>query len=245
MPQFLKNRVVQVVLGLVVVAIVVTGAVFAFGPKKETAAQPAEAPSFETSAPEPAPSTVAPTTPPMSPAAASPSASKPAVESCTNTDEEIKNPKKLTVERTGVDSPMITVGKDQDGNPGAPPKNAANTTAWYNGSPDVGSNRGNVILTIHTYHVGGALGNQLYEGGKSLKEGDVIKISDGAGKQVCYQYTKNTKVWVKTYDPASGVFHNPEGPAQLAIMICWDYDKSRDDWDSRIIFYAPKMPKAA
>ncbi|OYO21044.1 class F sortase [Enemella dayhoffiae] len=154
------------------------------------------------------------------------------------------DPKKLTVERIGVNSPMMTVGKDSDGNPGAPPKNQANTTAWYNGSPEVGSDKGNVILTIHTYHAGGALGNQLYSD-KGLKDGDIIKISDGAGKQVCYRYTRNTKVWVKTYDPASGVFFNPTGPAQLAIMICWDYDKSRDDWDSRIIFYAPRIPKGA
>lgn len=247
--QFLKNRVVQVVLGLVVVAIVVVGAIFAFGPKQtttEVAATPeVTAPAPTTESTEPTPSATTPSAGPTSPAAPA-GAKSPATESCTNTDEDITDPKKLTVERIGVDSPMITVGKDEAGNPGAPPKNASNTTAWYNGSPEVGSARGNVILTIHTYQTGNALGNQLYDGGnKALKEGDVIKISDGEGKQVCYRYTNNLKVWEKTYDPASGVFFNPTGPAQLAIMICWDFNKERQNWDSRIIFYAPKMPKAA
>lgn len=249
MPEFLKNRVVQVVLAVLAVAVVVVGAVFVLGPSGDragpaataapapdltataTASTPAETPSDAESTPtEPPPPSPAPPT-------------------CTNFTGDMETPTKFVVERMGVNSPMIVVGNDADGNPAAPPPAEPYTTAWYNRSPAPGTTQGNVILTIHTYSKGQALGNDLYgkngltEDKEGLQVGDLIKISDAQGRQVCYRYTGNTKVWVKTYDPASGVFHNPDGPPQLAIMVCWDFVQSTRVWDSRIIFYASLIPE--
>lgn len=237
MPNFLKNRAVQVALGVIIVALIVVGAVLTLRPQdaSEVAATPTTvasqgaAPDTVTSSPEVSDS--------------------PTSASCTNFTGDMEDPTRFVVERMGVDSPMMVVGKDSDGNPGAPPPSEAYTTAWYNGSPAPGTTQGNVILTIHTYSRGQALGNELYgknglkDGTGGLQDGDLIKVSDDQGNQVCYRYSRSAKVWVDTYDPTSGVFHNPDGPPQLAIMICWDYVQSTNDWDSRIIFYAGLIPE--
>lgn len=243
MPHLWKNRAVQVAIGVVVVLLVVAGAIFMQKPTGDgrVMASPVVTPVATVAA-----------TPKVTPSAASPTPSPdatPAQDTCTNFTGRMEAPTKFEVERMGVDSPMMVVGKDAEGNPGAPPPSEPYTTAWYNGSPEPGTTRGNVILTIHTYSKGQALGNDLYgkdglkNGTGGLVEGDLIKISDAEGNQVCYRYSDSTKVWVKTYDPASGVFHNPDGPPQLAIMICWDYAPSANDWDSRIIFYAGLIPE--
>lgn len=247
MSQFLKNRVVQVAIAVAAVVIVVVGLLAILSPDGPTSSvDVAQATPAVTAPPEPTPGAQS-QEPPATPSEPAPT---PAGETCTNFTGRMESPTKFVVERMGVESPMMVVGNDASGNPGAPPPNAPYTTAWYNGSPPPATDKGNVILTIHTYSKGQALGNDLYgakglnepTAGAGLQEGDVIKVSDAEGHQVCYRYSNNTKVWVKTYDPNSNVFHNPEGPPQLAIMVCWDY-KGPDVWDSRIIFYAPLIPE--
>ena len=258
MVAFLKNRAYQLVLAIVAVLLVVTGAVRALRPQgPATGAMTSATPAVTSTAPAVSDTTPAvtasanastPSTPAPAPSPNGPATSG-AVATCTNYTGDMESPTRFVIERMGVESPMMVVGKDADGNPGAPPPSQAYTTAWYNGSPAPGTTQGNVILTIHTYSKGQALGNDLYgkkglaDGKGGLREGDLIKISDDQGNQVCYRYNDSTKVWVETYEPDSGVFFNPDGPPQLAIMICWDYVPSTNDWDSRIIFYAGLIPE--
>ncbi|GAB3701592.1 class F sortase [Mariniluteicoccus flavus] len=248
-----RGRTVKIAAIVVALLLVVSGIAYAVSrnqgnpPIAATPAPTTQAPA--TDAPAPSSSEPTPASSPSSaptPAAPAPGpSSKAAPAGCTTADGLIHDPTKFKVEARGVDSRMITVGKDSDGNPGAPPPSESQTTAYYSGSPEVGATRGNTILTIHTYspkNGANALGNKLYSDTQGLKVGDVIKITDGDGKQVCYRYTGNKKVWVNSYDPKSGVFHNLTGPPQLAIMICWDHNASNNEWDSRIIFYASLIP---
>lgn len=69
-------------------------------------------------------------------------------------------------------------------------------------------------------------------------------ITDDLGNKVCYASTGQTKVMVDEYDPDSDIFHNLEGPPQLAIMVCSDYNKTTGEWDSRVIFYAELLRQA-
>lgn len=242
-----KGRALKIAAIVVALLVVISGVAFFVARGQggnNTAATPAPSSASAPAATSPASPSAQPTPAGSSPAAVPPAATTPTAASCTTAEGHITDPKRFKVESRDIDSRMITVGKDADGNPGAPPPAESQTTAWYNASPEVGSDKGNTILTIHTYspkNGANALGNKLYSDA-GLKVGDIIKISDGSGKQVCYRYTGNTKVWVKSYDPASGVFHNLTGPPQLAIMVCWDYNKNTNDWDSRIIFYAALMP---
>lgn len=160
---------------------------------------------------------------------------------CTNFHGSMTAPTQMKVESMAVESPMVVVDQDEDGNPGAPDPDDGFTTAWYQRSAAPGQTKGNVILTIHTYSKGTALGNELLDFRHGLEEGDVLKITDVDGNQVCYQYTGQRKVWVNEYDPDSGIFHNLDGPPQLAIMVCDDWDKASQVWKSRVIFYAKKV----
>lgn len=184
----------------------------------------------------------APGSPSGSPAASDPPSTASAQPPCTTAAGEMRDPKQLVIDSMKETSPMLSLGNDGDA-PAAPPKSEPNTTGWYKYGPAVGSDKGNVILTVHTYsprNGGNALGNRI-NGDHGLKQGDVIRILDAEGKQTCYRYSGNTKVWVSSYDPNSTVLHDDNGKPQLAIIICWDYNNKTNDWDSRLIFYADLM----
>lgn len=176
-------------------------------------------------------------TPSEAPSAISPTPS-PLPAGCAAALAPMDNPQRFQVKARGFDAPVMSVGEDSDGAAGAPPKDLPNAVGWFKDGPKVGSDKGKVVLTIHTYRQGGALGNQLYEPKTGLQPGDLIEISDAAGVTQCYKFTHSIKVFVKDYDPDSDILYDYEGKPEIAIVICWDFDWNREDWDSRVIFYA-------
>ncbi|NNG19671.1 class F sortase [Naumannella sp. ID2617S] len=149
-------------------------------------------------------------------------------------------PTRFQVPRMGVNAPMVAVGNDRDGNPGAPPLSQLFTTAWYRGSPAPGSERGNVIINVHSYASGSALGNNLHAA-NGLRPGDVIKVVGEDGQIACYRYRSKLKISVAAYNPKSKIYHDDHGRPQLAIMTCWDRNARTGVYESRIIFYADRV----
>lgn len=150
-------------------------------------------------------------------------------------------PTQMTIDRMKVDSPVLSLGYDGSGQAAAaPPKNASHTTGWFNLGPKPGSDQGKVLLTVHTYRKGGALGNQL-NAKDGLKKGDVIKLIDSQGRTVCYSFDHALRVMVKDYDPNSGLIYDNAGKPQVVIVICWDFSWTKETWDSRILFYATPL----
>lgn len=191
------------------------------------------------------------TAPPSTTAAASPSpttpAANPALAECTQVTEGFV-PNRFTIESLGADEKVIALNLDKDGNIAAPPFDQPRTASWWSGGPKPGSGKGKAVMSIHTYNpsLPPALGNEMYEGGKpQLKKGDLIKLYGKNGQVMCYEYTDAKKIWVNEYDPNSDVMVDFEGDPELAIVICWDFDKSTRDWDSRILFYADPVKVAA
>ena len=122
----------------------------------------------------------------------------------------------------------------------------ARTASWWNAGPMPGGDAGKALLSIHTYRTGKALGNELFADGRpQLAEGDLIKLYGDDGQVQCYEFTGATKVWVADYDPESDVMIDYEGDPQLAIIICWDFNRSTETWDSRVFFYATPVTAAA
>lgn len=146
-------------------------------------------------------------------------------------------PVKYSIDNLKVSAKVLSRGLDKTGAAGAPPRDDPSSMAWFSKGPKVGSDKGNVILTSHTYHIGEALGNRLYSKDNGIKPGDIIRLSDKSGNTVCYRYSHNVKVWVKDYDPNSTILYNDNGPAQAVIVVCWDYVKGKGH-ESRILFYA-------
>lgn len=201
-----------------------------------TAEQSPEPPTAVPSAPltsaEPTP--VVTTSAPLSPTA------DPRLAECTQVSEGFV-PNRFTIEALGVDEPIIALDLDAEGNIAAPPLNEPRMASWWSGGPRPGDERGKAVLSIHTYNdsLPPALGNEMYAGGRSqLQPGDLIKLYGDEGQVQCYEYTDALKVWVAEYDPYSDLLVDFEGDPRLAIIICWDFDETTRDWDSRILFYA-------
>ncbi|WP_229115977.1 class F sortase [Parenemella sanctibonifatiensis] len=190
-----------------------------------------DTPSTSAPAPTPTAEQPEPSTPPAPAPTEEPSGPP---EGCTV--GEINNPKRFIVEDRGVNSPVLSLGLDENGAAAAPPKNASHTVGWYNGGPKVGSEQGNVVLTIHTYRNGGALGNALEDG--LLKAGDRIEMTGSDGTTVCYDFREMVHLKVSDYDPDSNVLYSNSGDPQLAIVICTDFNNSTGEWDARYILYA-------
>ncbi|SDY34859.1 class F sortase [Tessaracoccus flavus] len=147
-------------------------------------------------------------------------------------------PERYAIEAVGAKARVLSLGLDNEGNIAAPPKNESDTASWWNQGPRPGSDRGKAVLSIHTYRNGGAVGNDLYAGGTSqLKPGDLIKLYGPGGQVLCYEFAEAKKIWIDDYDPNSDVMVDFEGRHQLAIIICWDFDRRTEIWDSRIFFY--------
>lgn len=143
------------------------------------------------------------------------------------------------IERFGSDEKVVSLGLDKDGSIAAPPLDEPRMASWWNEGPRAGSDAGKVVLSIHTYRKGGALGNQLYEGGKSaLQEGDRIILHGADGQVACYEFVEAKKVFVTDYDPASTDMVDYDGAPMLNMIICWDFVKGSKAWDSRVFFYA-------
>ena len=149
-------------------------------------------------------------------------------------------PTRITLGDVASHAPVMSLGLAADGTAAAPPKDQPKTVGWYNLGPRPGSDKGKVVLTAHTYHRGGALGNAL-NSEQGLRLGDVIRLTDASGRTLCYRHTRTAKVMVKDYDPKSTVLYDDHGAPMLAIVICWDYERSTKFWASRIIFYAEPL----
>ncbi|MGJ3507305.1 class F sortase [Enemella sp. A6] len=143
-------------------------------------------------------------------------------------------------------TPVLSLGRDANDAAAAPPKDQSHTTGWFNEGPMAGSTQGKIVLTIHTYRNGGALGNEMYEDGpKKVKEGDRMILRDENGNVACYTVSGIEKIWVKDYDPESDAIYDWDGDPKIAVVICWDYNDEAQDWDSRIVYYADPVDDGA
>lgn len=149
-------------------------------------------------------------------------------------------PTRITMGSVTKDSAVLSLGLAADGTVATPPYSQPMSVGWYNLGPKPGVARGKVVLTAHTFREGGGLGNRMHQA-DGLQPGDIIRLSDGQGRTLCYRHTQQKKVWVKDYDPDSTVLYDAKGKHQLAIVICWDFNREREDWDSRIIYYAEPL----
>lgn len=207
-------------------------------------AAPATTSSVPSASPKPS------TTPSTTPSSAAPSSASPAASGgipagCSSPTKAMDEPTRLTIDAMKVTTHMMSLGQDESGAAAAPPKNDSEGVAWFDEGPKVGSTKGNAVLSIHTYRNGGALGNELRDPETGLEPGDLIRISDASGTTVCYTFERETKVWVKDYDPMSNVLYDYEGAPQAVIVICWDFNRATSVWDSRILYYLkPVAPTA-
>lgn len=241
-----KNRIV-VAVAIAVALLLFVGAII-WWPRGSQTAEPtlSPAPSISVSTSPTASPSAGPASPSPSPSpSASPSASRspapskprPGSQQCANPTKAFA-PSSFTIDRVRAHERVIPKSA-KGGQIPAPPLNDRRSAAWWSGGPKPGSGQGKVVLTIHTYRpsLRPALGNEMFRGGKStLQPGDIMKVHGSNGEIVCYEFTKASRVMVSDYDPNSTLMLDPNGPSSAVIVICWDFNKSTKDWDSRVFF---------
>ncbi|MGO4956406.1 class F sortase [Luteococcus sp. Sow4_B9] len=149
-------------------------------------------------------------------------------------------PTRISIGDVAANSSVLSLGLAGDGTVATPPYSQPMSVGWYNLGPKPGADKGKVVLTAHTFRNGGGLGNAMHASG-GLEPGDIIRVTGKDGRTLCYRHTGQKKVWVKDYDPDSTVLYDAKGKHQLAIVICWDFDRQRETWDSRVIYYAEPL----
>lgn len=191
-------------------------------------------------APEPSATAGPATSTPASPSSTSPSpsAADPRLAGCAAPAAEGFVPTRFQMTNPPADEEVLSLGLDDQGQIAAPPKNLPRTASWWNQGPRPGSDAGKVVMSIHTYRNGGALGNEMFDGEPTMKPGDLITLTDAQGNKACYEFVEARKISVEDYDPDSDVMVDFDGPPLLTIIICWDFNKETEDWDSRVFFYA-------
>lgn len=148
-------------------------------------------------------------------------------------------PTRFAFERPEAEGSVLSLGLASDGTIAAPPADQPTTASWWNQGPQPGTDQGKVVLSIHTYRRGGALGNAMYDGGESqLQAGDLIALYGPDGQVACYEFTEARKIWVEDYDPNSDIMVDFDGDPTLTMIICWDFQRATEFWASRVFFYA-------
>ncbi|NHB83961.1 class F sortase [Tessaracoccus sp. HDW20] len=163
----------------------------------------------------------------------------PSVAGCTAVTEGFV-PDRFTIERFDADERVVALNLDKQGNIAAPPLNEPRMAAWWSGGPKPGADKGRAILTIHTYRTGNALGNEFFRDGQShFQPGDLLKLHGPDGQVQCYEYSDAQKITVADYAEiadTSTMMYDPDGPPSLSIIICWDFEKATEVWNSRVFF---------
>lgn len=143
------------------------------------------------------------------------------------------------IERLGSDEAVLSLGLASDGTIATAPLEEPRIASWWNQGPAAGSQAGKVVMSVHTYRKGDALGNELYSGGTSaLLPGDRIIVRGSGDEVACYDFVEAKKIALVDYDPASDTMIDFDGDPLLTIIICWDPVPGTRDWDSRVFFYA-------
>lgn len=143
-------------------------------------------------------------------------------------------PSKVTVPGVFANAPVLALARDGKNVPSVPPVTEAGKreVAWDR-PPGIkpGAPKGNVLLNVHTWPDGTALGNQLLKG---LKVGGRIIVRN-ATEVLCYRVEQRTEVPAGTLIPA---LYKTDGSPQLVIIACSGKRLGPGDWTHRTLWYA-------
>lgn len=160
---------------------------------------------------------------------------------CASPASDEFTPTKITVPGVFDNAPVLALPRDAKDVPSIPPvtETGKREIAWDR-PPGIrpGSPNGNVLLNVHTWPDGTALGNQLL---KDLDVGGRI-IVRGAHDVLCYRVAKRVDVPTGTLIPA---LYETGGSPQLVIIACSGRRLGPANWTKRTLWYAVPEPAAS
>lgn len=144
-----------------------------------------------------------------------------------------------TVDFAGIvrAAPVLALPRDGNDVPGVAPLTTAGKqdVAWDR-PPGLrpGSPHGNVLLNVHTWPDGSALGNRLLD---DLDVGGRITVRNSSDS-LCYRVTKRIEVLASDgYAP----YYATDGPPQVALIVCSGRRTGPGQWSHRTIWFASPM----
>jgi len=195
------------------------------------ASQPPAAPPK----PAPAPATAAEAPPAPAVAASQPPAPPPKpARACA--------PTHLSIPELGVDAAVVQIGLDPQGNLGTPTDTDKKKAGWYP-SAFAGAARGSVILTGHTYHDETAIFRTDFN--EKAHAGMALRLSCAGTEPLSYRVTEaKLDLGVEDYSAYvdSHRLYATDGPPQVVIITCTDWNPIRRDYDQRGILIATPQP---
>jgi sortase (surface protein transpeptidase) len=147
-------------------------------------------------------------------------------------------PTHLSIPELGVDAAVVQIGLDPQGNLGTPTDADKKKAGWYP-SALAGAARGTVILTGHTYHDESAIFRTDFD--QKVHLGMAVQVSCPDGGRFSYRVTQ-AKVDLRVEDYSAfidnGRLYATDGPPQVLIVTCTDWNPIRRDYDRRGVLVA-------
>jgi len=147
-------------------------------------------------------------------------------------------PRGLSIPELGVDAPVVQIGLDEYGNLGVPSDADKKKAGWFP-STLPGSAQGSVIITGHTYHDETAIFRTDFN--QIARVGITVQLPCSGGRTVAYRVTE-AKLDLGVEDYAAFVdshrLYATDGPAQVVIITCTDWNLIRRVYDHRGVLIA-------
>jgi hypothetical protein len=164
--------------------------------------------------------------------------STPSAGPCTSPATGPFAPTTISVPGVFDDARVLALPRDAHNVPSIPPvSNTGKREVAWDRPPgaEPGASTGNVLLNVHTWPDGTALGNELLTG---LDAGDRIVVRD-ADEVLCYRVEKRIEVPTGTLIPA---LYETGGKPQLVIIACSGKRLGPANWTKRTLWYAVPEP---
>ncbi len=147
-------------------------------------------------------------------------------------------PVRLAMAELGVDASVVTLSLTPEGDLGTPSDQDKTSAGWF---PSVlaGAARGTVLMDGHTYHDGSAIFRPTFK--QQVRAGMVMRLSCSDGHAFSYRIAEVALDVSPDAFPsfvAKRALYASDGPPQLVMITCTDYNASRRVWDNRAILIA-------
>lgn len=140
-------------------------------------------------------------------------------------------PRTISIPSLGVESPVVTVGLEDDGAMEVP---GASDAGWYRHGPLPGSPTGNSVIAAHV-DFNGERG--VFFDVRNLEVGEEVAVADDRGMTHRFVVTERYQV-DKDELPIEQLFVN-DGPPGLTLITCGgEYDSSERHYDDNIVVRA-------
>jgi LPXTG-site transpeptidase (sortase) family protein len=148
----------------------------------------------------------------------------------------VARPVELTIPLIGVQTGLMYLGLNSDGDMQVPPLAEASVAGWYRGSPRPGAIGSAIIVG----HVDNTRGPGVFFRLRELRRGDKIYVRRADGTLVEFRVT-SVQIYLKDHFPTEQVF-GPTPDAELRLITCGGvFDKAIGHYLSNIVVYAVEV----